>query len=125
MIEELKVFNFFKSGMILYLTVADGMNNPLKLQKFYSKHVLVRLAYTLFGAFNVFGSTVGMDLGFKTSVVVTAIMMILLDLIPKYMRTPEENEKIPFTPFLSKNTQSFIAAGILVYLYQSNFKIPS
>ena len=125
MIEELKVFNFFKSGMILYLTVADGMNNPLKLQKFYSKHVLVRLAYTLFGAFNVFGSTVGMDLGFKTSVVVAAIMMVLLDLIPKYMRNKDENKDVPFTPFISDNTQSYIAAGLLIYLYQSNFKIPS
>ena len=81
MLEELKVFNFFKSAMILYLTIADGMNNPFKLQKLYSKHVLIRLAYTLFGAFNVFGSTVGMDLGFKTSVVVAAIMMVLLDLM--------------------------------------------
>lgn len=125
MLQELKAFNFFKFSMILYLTIADGMNNPLKIQKLYSKHVLIRLAYTLFGSFNVFGSTVGMDLGFKTSVVVAGIMMIILDLLPKYFRTPQENKNTPFTPFLSSNPQSFIAAGLLVYLYQSDIKIPS
>lgn len=125
MLQELKAFNFFKSSMIFYLTIADGMNNPLKIQKLYSKHVLIRLAYTLFGSFNVFGSSVGMELGFKTSVVVAGIMMIILDLLPKYMRTPQEKKDIPFTPFLSSNPQSFIAAGLLVYLYQSDIKIPS
>ena len=125
MLQELKAFNFFKFSMILYLSIADGMNNPLKIQKLYSKHVLIRLAYTLFGSFNVFGSSVGMDLGFKTSVVVAGIMMIILDLLPKYLRTPQENKNTPFTPFLSSNPQSFIAAGLLVYLYQSDIKIPS
>jgi hypothetical protein len=125
MLNELKVFNFFKTSMILYLTVADGLNNPVRLQKLYSKHVLIRLAYTLFGAFNVFGSTVGMDLGFKTSILVTAMMMVLLDLIPKYMRNKDEKNDVPFTPFLSANKQSYIAIGVLVYLYTSDFKIES
>jgi len=125
MLGELKIFNFFKYSMILYLTIADGMNNPSKLQKLYSKHVLIRLAYTLFGAFNVYGSTVGMDLGFKTSIIVATIMLVLLDLIPKYMRTKDEKKDIPFTPFLSANKQSYIAIGVLVYLYTSDFKIES
>ena len=125
MLDELKIFNFFKYSMILYLTIADGLNNPLRLQELYSKHVLIRLAYTLFGAFNVFGSTVGMDLGFKTSVLVTGIMMVLLDIIPKYLRNKDENKKVPFTPFLSANMQSYITIVLLVYLYLADLKIQS
>ena len=55
MFEELKKFNFVTYTSILYLSIADGMNNPDRLRQLYSKHVLIRYGYTLFGAYNVFG----------------------------------------------------------------------
>lgn len=123
LLKELDVFNFFRYGMILYLTIADGMNNPWRIKELYAHNPLIRYAYTLFGAYNVFGSDVGMDLGFKTSVVVSGIMMILLDIIPIYLRDPKynEDEEFPFVPFFSANTQSYIVAFLLVFLYMHNF----
>lgn len=121
MFEELKKFNFITYTSILYLSIADGMNNPDRLRKLYSKHVLIRYGYTLFGAYNVFGSEFGMNLGFKSAVLISAIMMILLDLGPKYLRTKEEHQKLPFTPLFSKNLESYIVMGLIVYLYTNKF----
>ncbi len=118
MLKELVVFDFFRYVMILYLTIADGMNNPKKIQQYYAHNPLLRYAYTLFGAYNVFGSNVGMDLGFKTAVVVSGIMMVLLDLIPLFLSPKNQDEEYPFVPLFSKNIQSYIVAFLLVYLYK-------
>lgn len=117
MLNELTTFNAFQMLMILYLTVADGMHNPVNITKLYARNPLIRYAYTLFGAYNVFGSDVGMDLGWKTGVAVSIIMMLLLDAIPYFLSTPEELEASEFVPFLDSNWQSIAVAAIFAYLY--------
>lgn len=114
---ELANFSAFQMGMILYLTIADGMNNPFNITKLYSRNVLVRYLYTLFGAYNVFGSNVGMDLGFKPAVAVSMVMMILLDLIPRYLQPKDEQKKNEFVPFMSDNPQSLVVVALFMYLY--------
>ena len=117
MLSELSTFTFFQFGMILYLTVADGMNNPINISKLYSRNVMIRYLYTVFGAYNVFGSPFGMAMGLKSSVAVSLVMMILLDLIPMYLQPKEEQDEVGFVPFLfklynlNKKIKFFISRG--------------
>ena len=117
MLTEVNGFNAFQMLMILYLTIADGMHNPFNVTKLYTKYPLIRYAYTLFGAYNVFGSDVGMGLGWKTGVAVSIVMMLLLDAVPYFLSTPEELKESEFVPFLDLNWQSMSVAAILAYLY--------
>lgn len=117
MLPEFNAFSAFQFAMILYLTIADGLNNPIDITKLYSQNVMVRYLYTLFGAYNVFGSEVGMNLGLKTSVAVSAAMMLLLDLIPMYMQSKQDQKAVGFVPLFSQNSQSYMVVALFFYLY--------
>ena len=117
MFTELNTFSLFQLGMIVYLTIADGMNNPVKFGQLYAHKPLIRFIYTAFGAYNVFGSEVGMSLGIKPSLAVCAVMMIMLDVIPMFLQPKEEQDSMGFVPFFSMNVQTYIATAIFLYLY--------
>lgn len=122
---DLVSLNAFQIGMIFYLTIADGMNNPVKIAELYAHNPLIRFLYSVFGAYNVFGSDVGMGLGFKKSLAVSAVMMILLDLIPMMIQPKSEQDEVKFVPFFSYNTQTYISILIFIfmYMYSNNQKV--
>ena len=117
---ELKKLNLYKFLVIFYLVIADGLNNPNQIRKIYSKNVVVRYLYSLFGAYGVFGSDFGMNLGLKISYLISLFMMVLLDIIPNRYNTTEENKEYSFTPFLSNNKETYIVLGIFSLLYFTN-----
>jgi hypothetical protein len=113
----LKGFNLFQFTYIFYLSVADGLYDPEKITSIYAGNVLFRWIYTLFGAYGVFGSKYGMNLGFRLSLVISLAMMVILDVIDHFMQT--DQEKKAYQPFISANPQSILVIIIFMFLLSS------
>ena len=119
----IKNITLFRLIVVGYLAIADGMFNSVNITKLYAKHPLIRFAYTMFGAYNVFGSDVGMDLGFKMSVIACVAMMIILELIHRYIATEQERQDNEFVSFLSQHWQNYVVLGLIVVIFLQSDKM--